>query len=1126
MSCPFHVEGAAKPPGSSHSARSESTPKPATPALEEIGEGEPIPQPPERWLTGNLGEINPEFSMGSLWRLADVYGPIFTLNLVKRKIVVLSSHALINEVCDEKRFEKKVAGAQEAIRVFVKNGLFTSYNEEEEWGIAHRTLLPAFGPLHVRTMFPKMTDILSQMILRWDRFGPDYRISTHDDFTRLAFDVIGLCAFNYRFNAFYSEELIPFAKQLGDVLIETGKRTSRPEIQNTLAFLSKRQMMENIHSMWKVCDDIVAERKANPRPDVDDTLNVMLNAKDPVTGKGFTDENIRYQMATFLVAGHDTSAGTMMFLFYNLLKNPEALQKCYAEVDAVLGDRELQLEDIPKLKYIDAAMKEALRFCGPIPAFMRQAKETTIIGGKYKVTPNESLVFNLKGLHNDPAVWGSDAAEFRPERFLNGGWERLPPNSWKPFGTGVRSCIGRYLAEQEVLITMAMVLQRFVIEMADPDYELKIKSTLTIKPDEFYIKARRRPGKDHLFNFSAGAAPAPAPSSKTANRASANSNLKPFSVFYGGNSGTCKSFAEDLETNAANHGLSVPAKVQSLDDAVENLPKDHPIVIVTSSYEGLPPDNARNFVAWLETRAKDPSNSELLKGVSYAVFGAGNKDWASTYHRIPKLVDELLEKLGAARLVPTGFVDVSQDIVGPLEEWKLTLFPALREAVGVTAAVKTEELQVEITQPTAPSKLAGEQLSQGLVLVNKVLAKKGLGPEKRQIDILLPPGVQYRSGDYLAIQPFNPRDSIRRVLSRFDLHPDDLVTVSGTTKEHLKSESGGPISVFELIGTRVELANPASQRQVAHLASLSSGLEADKLRVLASDEEYPTSVLAKRFSVLDLLEDFPSCKLSFASYLDMLSPLSPRQYSISSSPLAQKPLPDQGSGWSSEEGVDLEKASLTATLTYDVYNSPLMSHPETKSFNGVSSSYLASLQPGSRLRCFVRKTNAPFRLPSDPATPVVMVAAGTGIAPMRAFLQERAAVAGARGGYHKSGLGPAVLYYGCRDSEEDYLYKEELGQWEKEGVVRIRAAFSRRAGEGGRTGHVDELIWEDREELKGLIKQGAKILVCGSAGRLGRSTAEVCLRIYEDEFPDRGREGAEEWIGKMKEERYVSDVFG
>jgi len=119
--------------------------------------------------------------------------------------------------------------------------------------------------------------------------------------TRLAFDVIGLTAFNYRFNAFYGEELIPFAKQLGQVLIETGIRTNRLAIKNDLHFRSKKLMMDNIHAMWKVCDEIVAERKANPRPDVDDILNVMLTAKDPVTGKGFTDENIRYQMATFLV---------------------------------------------------------------------------------------------------------------------------------------------------------------------------------------------------------------------------------------------------------------------------------------------------------------------------------------------------------------------------------------------------------------------------------------------------------------------------------------------------------------------------------------------------------------------------------------------------------------------------------------------------------------------------------------------------------------------------------------------------------------------------------------------------------------------------------------------------------
>ena len=491
MSCPFNPEAAAQPQQEtdstscpfSHEAAAQPQQETAPKTSVEVTEGEPIPHPPERWFIGNLGELDPDFAVSSIWKLADVYGPIYSLNLVTRRSIIVSNWELINEVCDDKRFEKAVTGVQDSLRVFIKNGLFTSYNDEDEWGIAHRALVPAFGPLHVRKMFSQMMDIMSQMVLRWDRFGPNRRISCHDDFTRLAFDVIGLCAFNYRFNAFYAEELIPFANQLSQVLIETGRRTNRTEIQNALAFLSKKEMMDNINSMWKVCDDIVADRRANPRPDVDDILNVMLSAKDPVTGKGFTDENIRYQLATFLVAGHDTSAGTMIFLFYHLLKNPETLQKCYAEVDAVLGDRPLTMDDVPKLKYIEAAMKEALRFLGPISLITRRAKETTMIGGKYKVEPTDSISLNLKGLHHDPAVWGEDCDEFRPDRFLNGGWERLPPNAWKPFGTGARACIGRYLAEQEIIICMAMVLQRFVVEMADPDYELSKcahKSTMIV----------------------------------------------------------------------------------------------------------------------------------------------------------------------------------------------------------------------------------------------------------------------------------------------------------------------------------------------------------------------------------------------------------------------------------------------------------------------------------------------------------------------------------------------------------------------------------------------------------------------------------------------------------------------
>lgn len=330
----------------------------------------------------------------------------------------------------------------------------------------------------------------------------------------------------------------------------------------------------------------------------------------------------------------------------------------------------------------------------------------------------------------------------------------------------------------------------------------------------------------------------------------------------------------------------------------------------------------------------------------------------------------------------------------------------------------------------------------------------------------------------------------------------------------------------------MELANPASQRQVATLAALSKDADAEKLNALATDPLYAREVLEKRFSVLDLLDDFPSCSLSLAAYLDLLPPLTPRQYSISSSPYAHPPIPASSTAFAipasePQTETDDEPACLTASLTYDVYEGPSYAHPTTHTFHGVASSYLSTLEPSARIRCFVRRTNIPFRLPVDPKTPVIMVAAGTGIAPMRAFIQDRVAIAAARAGGSEAHLGPAILYYGCRSAEEDFLYREELAAWEKLGVVKVRTAFSKKPDAAdGRTSHVDERIWEDREELKGLFAEGAKILVCGSAARLGRSTAEACLKIYAEQHPEQTRRQAEEWLMRQKEDRYVSDVFG
>ena len=300
-----------------------------------------------------------------------------------------------------------------------------------------------------------------------------------------------------------------------------------------------------------------------------------------------------------------------------------------------------------------------------------------------------------------------------------------------------------------------------------------------------------------------------------------------------------------------------------------------------------------------------------------------------------------------------------------------------------------------------------------------------------------------------------------------------------------------------------------SQRQLQIVAKTASNEGERKiLQDLSSDNKYKEEVLAKRFSILDILEDFTSCNLDFAAYLDMLKPLAPRQYSISSSPLAKAFQHGMGS------------QPMTLTVTYDVHEAPARSGHD-RVFRGVASTYLARSLTGSKLRCFVRRTNAAFHLPSNTETPIIMIAAGTGLAPMRGFIQERACLAEA--GSKK--LGKALLYFGCRDAEKDFIYADELKKWEEAGVVEVRPAFSRHGPEGHYK-YVPDRLWAEREELARLFMDGAKIFLCGSASKLAKSSNEVVQKIWLEKHPGKTEQDAFDWLQRQREERYVSDVFG
>lgn len=211
----------------------------------------------------------------------------------------------------------------------------------------------------------------------------------------------------------------------------------------------------------------------------------------------------------------------------------------------------------------------------------------------------------------------------------------------------------------------------------------------------------------------------------------------------------------------------------------------------------------------------------------------------------------------------------------------------------------------------------------------------------------------------------------------------------------------------------MELGRPATSRELQVLAEVAaSEVTTDALQNLTPEE-----MVSNRISVLDILEDHPDINLTFARFLDLLPPMRIRQYSISSSPL-----------WNPQQ----------VTLTISVIETPAISGRK-EPFLGVASTYLASLRAGDKVQMAVRASNLTFRLPADPNIPLVLICAGSGFAPLRGFLQERAyqALAGRP-------IAKSILFFGCRRPSEDFLYSDsDMKKWVDLGIVDVRPAFSR-----------------------------------------------------------------------------------
>ncbi|OBK91084.1 cytochrome P450 [Mycolicibacter sinensis] len=806
-------------------------------------------------------------------------------------------------------------------------------------------------------------------------------------------------------------------------------------------------------------------RRAQP---TDDLWSTIANAE--VDGDRLKPDDLDRFFQLLMVAGNETTRNLIAGGMVLLHDNPD-------QFEMLKGD----------LSLLPGAIEEMLRCTTPVIQFRRTATQDTEVAGQ-PIGAGDKVVIVYASANRDDTVF-EDPNRFDITR---------DPNPHISFGDGTHFCLGANLARLEARVLFTELFTRLPdLHLSRPYERMRSSFIHGFKhmPAAFTpTKAPRQAssaaevGSRSVVAAQAVRSPAPA----------THRHDTPLLVLYGSNFGTAEDVAEQLAREAEARGFATT--VEALDERVDALPTDGAVLLTSSTYNGTPPDNAKGFHDWIATTTRSQ------QGRKFAVFGCGDSDWSATFQQFPKLMDERLTALGATCVHLRGQGDASGDFDAQLQSWTKALWPALAEALGIDlaepAASTEPRFTIEVMRGDGRSPFS-ESLSAYPVTVevNRELVREtqhGLPARSvRHIEMQLPDGVTYEAGDHLGVIPHNSPAQVQRVAGRFGFETHSVIKLhaSGATKTFLPV--GERISVQSLLADYIELGQTASRRDIAAMLRYTehSPTHAKLEQLLDEDSDaYRTQVLASRRSVIDLLEEHPECALPFSVYLEMTPALSPRYYSISSS---------------------AQVSPTKCSITVGVLNGPARSGRGT--FDGACSSYLAARDREQVVDAFVRQTGSKFRLPADPATPLIMIGAGTGIAPFRGFLQERAALA-AQG----VPLGTAMLFFGCRHPQQDQLYADEIRDYERAGIVRQVCAYSR-LPEGPRT-YVQDRLGALGEEIHALLAGGAFVYVCGATTMANgvRAALEGIHRTYVGATEHEARLWREELEAAG---RYLVDVW-
>jgi cytochrome P450/NADPH-cytochrome P450 reductase len=1050
-----------------------------------------IPSPPGLPIVGHLHQIAKSGLVGHLLEVSrDMPEGIFKLKFGSRVGLFVTSADLVAELCDETRFRKMPGPGLRVVRRFAGDGLFTAFSEEPNWGKAHRILLPAFSQRAMKGYYDLILEVCDQLVAKWSRLeGQDILVA--DDMTRLTLDSIAIAGFGHRFDSFEKDQLDSFLEALARALGTSLNMITRLPIQNRFAKKSQRQFDADIAEMNALVDGIIAERRKHPI-ESNDLLNLMVNAVDPETGERLDDLNIRYQVLTFLIAGHETTSGLLAFTFTLLLRHPHVLAQAYAEVDRVLpGDTRPEFHHLARLDVIERIIKESQRLWPTAPAFSLAPFEDQVIGGKWLMRKDRPVNVFSPGLHRDPNVWAHpdefDIDRWRPEAERN-----RHPHAYKPFGNGARACIGRQFALVEAKLAIAMILQRFAIH--DPHgYRLTIKETLSIKPDDFHMRVRSRSPHERL-----SVAP-PIETEEEEAVTSVSGGGQRLAVLYGTSLGTARDVAEEIAERASLDGFDTVVRPMDESFALGLEAEDRVLVIVTATYNGRAPDSAVNVERAILSGF---FGDKQWPDARFAVLGLGNSQWPN-FQAFPRLIDESLEKTGARRLVPRVEADADGDFDGAIATFLRDLWKALGGEAEPSQAQPSLSLRI-VEAGAIRAQALPEHATRLVIVENRELIRSADGlwdfalepprDSTRLIRLKLPEGASYRTGDHIAVYARNRPQLVERAIARLGLSGEMQVEVGGQGSRFRHLPLGQTVTVRQLLTDFVELQEPAPRRSLETIAG-HTRCPSSQAQLRDMDGQWD-DFAARRITVLDLLDLVPAAELPLDGFVELSAAIAPRFYSIASSPLVDS------------RHVDLIVGTIKAPAW-----SGLGEH------QGFASSYMRDVRPGDEVFGYVRSPNPPFAPPADPGLPMILIGPGTGFAPLRGFLQERGAQKAAG-----ASTGDILLFFGCRHPDHDWLCREEVEAWAADGLLQSFVAFSTVKDHPWR--YVQDALLAEQERVWAALRSGAQIFVCGDGRYMAPAVRDTLIAIHGT-MSGTDHEHSSAWLEALMEQgSYHQDVFG